>query len=365
MEHVYRVGDLVKVIAEYPIGYSGQEFIITQIFDVRHGKKTYSSTGLPCFRSEDLQPVFKVGDLVKIHKPDPSKKITYPAPWHMTGWTIDGAMDKYDNFVGRITGKASWGNDFKVEDGGNWWFNEAWLEFAYEEEKTKMKKEARFKVGDLVKVKKEIKHVNTGKVLWMGCMDEYKGKTTKVTKVDTDGTYHLDGCWTWWFDDEWLEKVENKVLIMVDEKDPRKVVARNTVTGEKAEAKCAPDDTFDFNKGAKLAFDRLMEKMEGAPQEKKEAKKEWRGKVVCVKAEGKTPAGQLVSDYFTVGKVYEVRELPLHHWKVTDNTYSPWQFGPYEKIYSVDDLSQIFHKEWLEASDGHVEFIEYKGGTNE
>ena len=67
---------------------------------------------------------FKVGDIVKIRKPregDPD-------------W-IDGDMDKYDGFVGRVTKIPehkssyceSWTVSYQIENCGEWTFHEDWL----------------------------------------------------------------------------------------------------------------------------------------------------------------------------------------------------------------------------------------------
>lgn len=45
--------------------------------------------------------------------------------------------------------------------------------------------------------------------------------------------------------------------IVIYRKD-NEVIALDKATGKKAIAKCSPEDTFDFNIGAKLAFERLM-----------------------------------------------------------------------------------------------------------
>lgn len=48
-----------------------------------------------------------------------------------------------------------------------------------------------------------------------------------------------------------------KIIITVDKTDPRKVIAKDLDSGKTAEAKCSPEDEFDFYVGAKLAFRRL------------------------------------------------------------------------------------------------------------
>jgi len=52
-------------------------------------------------------------------------------------------------------------------------------------------------------------------------------------------------------------KKSNDELIVIY-RDGNKVIAANKGTREKAEAKCSPEDEFDFSVGAKLALDRLF-----------------------------------------------------------------------------------------------------------
>lgn len=65
----------------------------------------------------------------------------------------------------------------------------------------------------------------------------------------------------YWCCDGMLELVERKPneCIVIYRKDSD-VIALDKRTGKKAVAKCSPDDEFDFNIGAKLAFERLGEK---------------------------------------------------------------------------------------------------------
>lgn len=57
---------------------------------------------------------------------------------------------------------------------------------------------------------------------------------------------------------EYLERDKNQNIIIY--RNGNKVIAKNKLTGNTAEAKCHPEDEFDFMTGAKLAFDRLIEK---------------------------------------------------------------------------------------------------------
>lgn len=70
------------------------------------------------------------------------------------------------------------------------------------------------------------------------------------------------------------------------------VVAENTATGKTGVAKCNPADEFDFNIGAKLAFERLTN-----PEPEKP--KYYTGKVVCVSPH---------NSFYTKGKIYEIKD---------------------------------------------------------
>lgn len=132
-----------------------------------------------------------------------------------------------------------------------------------------------------------------------------------------------------------LEKNTGKILIMVDEKDNRKVVARDLITGKTAEARCNPDDEFDFNKGAKLAFERLTAKP-----------KYWTGKVICVSGD---------NPFFTVGKVYDVIDGDL----IDDSKNRALPY--FRAIRSFEALCErTYRSGWNEFG-----FIEYKGGADE
>lgn len=55
---------------------------------------------------------------------------------------------------------------------------------------------------------------------------------------------------------EFLRKYASKNCIVIYS-NGTETIALNKATGEKAVAKCSPDDTYDFYTGARLAFDRL------------------------------------------------------------------------------------------------------------
>lgn len=56
-----------------------------------------------------------------------------------------------------------------------------------------------------------------------------------------------------------IKKSNDEIIVIY--RNGNKTIAMNKDTGEKAEAKCSPEDEFNFGVGAKLALDRLF----GAP----------------------------------------------------------------------------------------------------
>lgn len=114
----------------------------------------------------------------------------------------------------------------------------------------------RFKEGDKVRVKK-FKERPIG---WEieGKMDHLMGKVVEIKSSKPWGEYNVydpkHHC-EWSFVEDELEPVNETIVIY---RKDREVIAVDKVTGDKAIAKCSPEDTFDFNVGAKLAFDRLM-----------------------------------------------------------------------------------------------------------
>lgn len=63
-------------------------------------------------------------------------------------------------------------------------------------------------------------------------------------------------------------KKQDKIVITHDGKTTTATLYRENGSKEVATAKCCPEDTFDFNVGAKLAMERLMKKVEPVPVKK-------------------------------------------------------------------------------------------------
>ena len=117
---------------------------------------------------------------------------------------------------------------------------------------------------------------------------------------------------------------QEKIVIY---RDGRKVIALDKRTGEKAEARCNPSDTFDFNIGARIAFDRLIPNKEDAPLEPKA----FTGKAVFKGAKAYYDID------FTIGKIYSFSDGKVkdddgylrHIWPIgTTNELSEYGFLP-------------------------------------
>lgn len=143
--------------------------------------------------------------------------------------------------------------------------------------------ERTLKVGDKVRIKK----FDTRPFGWstFGGMDKYMGKIVTVERVDR-GLFWAEG---WCFKNDECEPVGETIVIY---RRDNNVYALNKATNEKAVATCAPGDTFDFNVGAKLAFDRLMGVETKTEEEPKKEPKFKKGDVVVLtKASNDIPIG--------------------------------------------------------------------------
>lgn len=155
----------------------------------------------------------------------------------------------------------------------------------------------KFKVGDKVRVKKDLvggHYYGEDKLYFNPEMEALRGKVFNVEYCTGLRCMLKDaGCWD--FNEAMLEPVDDVVPEkLVVYRENNKTIAKyykgdKTVT---AEAKCAPEDEFSFEYGAKLAMDRAIEKME-----EEEIGYSW---VRCVEYRQKYEFN------FTVGKEYKI-----------------------------------------------------------
>lgn len=115
--------------------------------------------------------------------------------------------------------------------------------------------DVKFKAGEYVRVKKFDKRPSN----WnsKGKMDHLMGEIVKITEVVGNyvEAYDKKYDYTWTFTFDQVEKAKSVIVIYQKE---NQTIALNKETGEKAVARCHPDDEFDFEIGAKLAFQRLL-----------------------------------------------------------------------------------------------------------
>lgn len=127
----------------------------------------------------------------------------------------------------------------------------------------------KFKVGDKVKVVRNDvnRHARNAIIGAVGVIKHIDTCDTKLPYAvefrEENAEYnscfgHCEEERGYWCCDEMLELVEKKPneCIVIYRKDSD-VIALDKCTGRKAVAKCSTDDEFDFNIGAKLAFERL------------------------------------------------------------------------------------------------------------
>ena len=125
-----------------------------------------------------------------------------------------------------------------------------------------------YKVGDKVRVRqwnemeKEFGLDSDGDIKCESCftraMKKFCGKIFTVEEV-LSSYYELKGGESFSFSDDMLETVCNKKIVITS--DGKTTLARlfeNGKVTKTAKAKCSPDDEFDFQTGAKTAFDRLF-----------------------------------------------------------------------------------------------------------
>lgn len=183
----------------------------------------------------------------------------------------------------------------------------------------------KFKVGDTVKIL-DGSNINCYIGGWASGMRGYVGETRTIVHVDPDGTCNLEGTPYVW-DPRGLKLVKEKSRkpIVIYRKG-QEVIAVDKATGKRGIARCCPEDTFDFQTGAKIAFVRLME-------EKESKKRLYNGKVVCVKA---------INPFFTNGKIYEFK-----NGRAIDDDGD--QFPIITPIETLRQLNEIMWSDFIEV----------------
>lgn len=255
---------------------------------------------------------------------------------------------------------------------------------------------SKFKVNDLVKIKdgSNILDFYGG---WIEKMGDYVGETAKIRRIKEvshgkSAAYLYGNPWVW--DTRCFElvskektptfkKYTNNTIVIY--RDEQRVVALDKRTGEKAVAKCSPEDKFDFEVGAKLAFDRLLskkpkfkvgDKVIGNGKASYTVTNEgWKGVVIAVEGKfirvtgkdvpscgtlvlpecfdhdnsieyynGKVVCVDTVMFNLTVGKIYEVKEGQL----IDDEG---WKQPFSERAESIKRLEQVLVSRFIEIKE--------------
>ena len=142
----------------------------------------------------------------------------------------------------------------------------------------------KFKVGDIVRGMKNSpygitnENMTKGEVIAVGSYEDDDDIIVKVLEhkiaPSAEGSYHP-------VNSKYFELYDyNKIVITTDGNKTLARLYENNEVVRTAEAKCNPEDTFDFETGAKLAFERLMEKKdEFVPYLKNEGTGKFYGKI--------------------------------------------------------------------------------------
>lgn len=147
---------------------------------------------------------------------------------------------------------------------------------------------------------------------------------------DTASGKRYEGNACYYISDTLLKKINETIVLY--RKDNR-VIALDKSTGEKAEAICSPEDTFDFHTGAKLAFQRLWGEIpEAVPTPMPEPVK-YNGKIIFTKCD---------DTVFETGHIYEVKDGKMN---------LPYGIKfPYHDVYfeSIAHMKECFRRGGLE-----------------
>jgi hypothetical protein len=152
----------------------------------------------------------------------------------------------------------------------------------------------KFKVGDKVKVKtnRDVRDL-TRRGFPEGIIKQI-GEVVDLTPFDDLVIVRFQNSFAKWRVPTCFLKLAKPEKIIIY-RNGAEVVAKNTATGKTGVARCNPADEFDFNTGAKLAFERLI----NPEPEKPKKPKYYNGKVVCVSP---------FTSFYTKGKVYEIKD---------------------------------------------------------
>ena len=189
----------------------------------------------------------------------------------------------------------------------------------------------KFNIVDKVKTHSERGRGVNG-VAYVSSMDGYSGVIARVKDINganDNGVekwfYRLENTPFYWHE-SLLEAVqhENKIVITTDGTTTRAALYDGHKLIREAKAICSKDDTFDFETGAKIAFERLTAKP-AEPKPKKELKP-LNTKIFVIDG----------YDDFKSGHIYEIKDG-----KIIDN--DGWKFPLDGIFYNMNDVHEYFN----------------------
>lgn len=141
----------------------------------------------------------------------------------------------------------------------------------------------KFKVGDRVRVRKNIAERDNSYGFFPLGMAQYEGKTMTVKGIQIPSPstllYTFENCgggiFDWVWREEWLEpapeasKSAKKLIVTTDGVTTTAKLIDGKQTIKTATAKCSKDDEFCFETGAQIAVDRLLGRKPAEPEKPK------------------------------------------------------------------------------------------------
>lgn len=190
----------------------------------------------------------------------------------------------------------------------------------------------KFKIGDRVKILDGSK-INRYAGGWCVSMHKYCGSIATVKERGTtkDGRkyYSLDIGdieFAFMFDERGLKMAneERKIVITTDGTTARAALYDGHKLIREAKAICSKEDTFDFETGAKIAFERLTAKP--AEPKHKKALKPLNTKIFVIDGHSDIKSGH----------IYEIKDGKI-------NLDNGWKFPVCGSLYSMDDVHKYFN----------------------
>lgn len=189
----------------------------------------------------------------------------------------------------------------------------------------------KFNIGGKVKTHSERGRGVNG-VAYVSAMEEYSGVIAIVEDINVTYDkgvekwfYRLKNTPFYWHE-SLLEAVknENKIVITTDGTITRAAMYDGHKLIREAKAICSKDDTFDFETGAKIAFERLTAKP-AEPKQKKDLKP-LNTKIFVIDGNGE----------FKTGHIYEIK-----NGKICCDGWEYPVFGG--NLYNMDDVHKYFN----------------------